>query len=301
MKQNKELTEQFLHQAKIRGIEAESIRVLRSNAFYVGNSHVLLRTASDLGHRYFFGLNYVNAEEIYNLKNSFVAFICGQIDKTVFLPTDVLMSRLPQISHDRNGEYKINFTRDLSLALSGRGNRLDCSQYLNNWDCLQVKTTPTDVNTEESIHNVIQGRLLEIGNMRGYLTYSPDKSRTFNRVKLGEIATLDECPRLQFSDHELLRKIDVTWFRKLSNGYYPECAFEVEISTGVWSGFGRLATLREYATRMYIITFDSKKFLQVSGTFPELSERYTNLIPDQVGLLHSAEKRLIKMREKFSL
>jgi len=114
MKLQKELTEKFLQKAETKGMEVNPIRVLRTNTYSVGNANVLVRTASDLGKRYFFGLNYINAEEIYNLDNSFVAFLCGDIEKTILIPTYVLISHLPEISHDRNGEYKINFTRDLS-------------------------------------------------------------------------------------------------------------------------------------------------------------------------------------------
>lgn len=303
MKPQKELIEKFLQKAKVQGIDVNPIRVLRTNTYSVGNANVLVRTASDLGHRYFFGLNYINVEEVYNLENSFVAFICGDIEKVVLIPTDILISHLPEISHDRNGEYKINFTRDLYLVLKGRNRRLNCSQFINSWDSLtkiSVGST-TMVKPEESIHNVIQGRLIEIGNIRGYSTYCPDKSRTFNRIKLGEMSTLDECPKLQFSDYQLLRKIDVLWFRKANTGYYPVYGFEVEISTGVWSGFGRLATLRDYDTKPYIITNEDKKFQQVIAQFPEIKERFIHVIPDQVGLLYSAEKNLIGMRKEFNL
>ena len=120
MKPQKELTEKFLQKAETKGIKVNPIRVLRTNTYSVGNANVLVRTASDLGKRYFFGLNYINAEEVYNLDNSFIAFLCGDIEKTVLIPTDILISHLPEISHDRNGEYKINFTRDLQLVLKGR-------------------------------------------------------------------------------------------------------------------------------------------------------------------------------------
>lgn len=303
MKPQKELIGKFLQEAENKGISVNPIRVLRTNTFSIGNANVLVRTASDLGHRYFFGLNYINAEEVYNLENSFVAFICGDIEKTVLIPTNILISHLSEISHDRNGEYKINFTRDLYLVLKGRNRRLDCSVYANNWDSL-IKIShesPTLVKPEESIHNVIQGRLIEIGNIRGYSTYCPDKSRFFNRVEIGKIITLGECPKLQFSDYGLLRKIDVLWFRKANTGYYPAYAFEVEISTGVWSGFGRLATLRDYDTKPYIVSNDDKKFQQVITQFPEVKERYAHVIPDQVGLLYSAEKNLIEMRKEFNL
>ncbi len=303
MKIQKELVEKFLQRAKAKGIDANPIRVLRSNTFSVGNANVLVRTASDLGRRFFFGLNYINAEEIYNLHNSFVAFLCGDIDKVVILPTNVLISQLPQISHDRNGEYKINFTKELKLVLKGKNKQIDCSEYINNWESLTEAATgtPSSVLPEESIHNVIQGRLIEIGNIRGYSTYCPDKSRTFNRVKLGDLITLDECPKLQYSNYDLLRKIDVTWFRKATAGFYPTYAFEVEISTGVWSGFGRLATLREYDAKPYIVTNDEKKFKQVVTQFPEIKDRFVNVIPEQVGKLYSAEKNLIEMRKEFNL
>jgi len=303
MKSQKELIEKFLHKAETQGISVNPIRVLRTNTYSIGNSNILVRTASDLGKRYFFGLNYINAEEVYNLDNSFVAFICGDTEKTVLVSTDVLISHLPEISHDRNGEYKINFTRDLQLVLKGRNHRLDCSPYINNWSLLTsiAHRDATSVQPEESIHNVIQGRLIDIGNIRGYSTYCPDKSKTFNRKRLGEMITINECPKLQFSDYELLRKIDVLWFRKANAGFYPVYAFEVEISTGVWSGFGRLATLRDYDTRPYIVTNEDKKFQQVIAQFPEIKGRFIHLIPDQVGLLYSAEKNLIAMRHEFKL
>ena len=256
---------QFLDKAKLFNAEVEPIKVLKTNTFKIDKAYILIRTASDLGKRYFFGLNYINAEEIYNLDNSFIAFICGNINQTVFIPSDTLIKHLPQISHDRNGEYKINFTRDLNLVLKGKRNLLDCSGYVNNWDSVlssqNLKTN--SLNPDESFHNVLQGRLLEIGNIRNYKTYSPDKSRTFNKKKLVEIATLNMCPQLQFTEYNSVRNIDVIWFREVNNGYYPEYAFEVELSTGVWSGFGRLASLREYNTRLYIITNDDKNLIKL--------------------------------------
>ena len=174
---------QFLDKAKSLKAEVAPIKVLKSNAFKIDKANILIRTATDLGKRYFFGLNYINAEEIYNLDNSFIAFICGNIDQTVFIPSEILIKYLPQISHDRNGEYKINFTRDLNLVLKGRRNLLDCNSYINNWgSVLNSQNIKMDsLNPDESFHSVLQGRLIEIGNIRNYRTYSPDKSRTFNK------------------------------------------------------------------------------------------------------------------------
>jgi len=287
----------------MQGFEVEPVKILRTNTYRLNESNVLIRIASDLGKRFFFGLNYINAEEIYNLDNSFIAFICGSIDNIVFLPTDIIVKLLPQISHDRNGEYKINFTKELDLVLSGRGNRFECREYINNWKLVQ---SPPDIrhksqSVETSIHSVIQGRLIEIGNIRGYHTYSPDKSKTFNKKKMGELISLTKCPELQFSNYNTLRKIDVLWFKEASIGFYPEFAFEIEITTGIWSGFGRLAALRDYNTKMYIITNDDKKYSDVSNNFPELKSRYNHIIPDNIGLLYLAEKNLIELRKEINL
>jgi len=284
-------------------LDVYKIDILRTNSYQIGKANVLIRTASDLKKRYLFGLNYISAEEIYNLENSYIAFVCGSKDNVVFIPSDVLVKHLPRISHDRNGEYKINFTRDFNLVLRGRGKKLDCSPYINNWDLLsQVKTTESRSSSpEESIHSLIQGRLIEIGNIRGFKTYCPDKSKQFNKKPLYEITSLQECPKLQFTDHLSLRKIDVIWFREINMGFYPEYAFEVEITTGVWSGFGRLATLKEYNTKMYIITNEEKRFTQVANSFPELRPKFTSIIPDKIGLLYSAEINLIKLRKSFNL
>lgn len=299
----KRLLTNFLEIAKSHNSDVELIQVLRANAFRIGKANVLVRVASDLGKRYFFGLNYIHAEEIYNLSNSFVAFVCGNMEQIVFLPTEILLEHLPQISHDRNGEYKINFTRDMKLVLKGHGNYFDCSKFMSNWNILTESpfVRSKDVNPSESIHTVIQGRLIEIGNIRGFDTYCPDKRRAFNKVQLEKLTSVKTCPDLQFTEQKSLRKIDVIWFRRTNKDFYPEYAFEVEISTGVWSGFGRLATLREYQTKLYIICYDDKRLNQVKKSFPDLSHRYIHLIPDQVGLLYSAEKNLIQMREDFDL
>lgn len=143
--------------------------------------------------------------------------------------------------------------------------------------------------------------MLEIGNIRNYTTYCPDKSKTFNKRRLDDIASLKQCPQLQFTDYKSVKNIDVIWFRKINNGYYPDYAFEVELTTGVWSGFGRLASFREYNTKLFVITNDDKKYNQVLNSFPDLTNRYMNIVPEKIGLLYSAEINLIRMRNEFQL
>ncbi len=287
------LANEFLQLAKEFQANVELIKVLKSRTYKIAEANVLVRAAKEgKTGGYFFGLNYLNAEEMNNLDNPFIAFICGSVKQTVIIPAKVLFKFLPQISRDRNGEYKITIDRNLNIVLLGRGNRLNCSEFINAWELLlkPYKFTATQNTVEESLHSVVQGRLIEIGNIRGFHTFCPDKSRKFNDVALGELTTLEKCPQLQFSDYALLRKIDVIWFKEKGKNFIPENAFEVEVSTGTWSGVGRLSTLIDYLNvGLYIISDTPKKFEQVINTL-DFYKRYNHIKSESIGDLYSAEK-----------
>ena len=294
----------FLSIAKKFQSDFELIKVLKSRTYRIANANVLVRAASEGNRRYFYGLNYLCAEEMANIENPFIAFLCGSVDRTIIIPAKVFFKYLPQISHDRNGEYKINIDKELNIVLSGKGNRLDCSAYINNWELLlsppqQSENTTTSV--EESLHSILQGRLLEIGNIRGYETFCPDKSKVFNDKPLKEIATLNKCPELQFSQYELLRQIDVLWFKAKGSYFVPQYAFEVELSTGVWSGVGRMSTLIDYETvPLYIISNDKRLYDKVISS-NEHSTRYHYISNEALGDLYSAEKSLKELRYEIGL
>lgn len=308
---NKELTradilaKEFMEKAREISVDIEPIKVLKARAYKIRDANFLIR-AGTLGKnkRYFFGLNYIHAEEIANLDNPFFVFVCDSIDQVVILPATELVERLPSISHDRNGEYKIIFDANLNLILNGRNNKVDFSQYVNAWHLISnpPKIQWAKSTAEESIHSVLQGRLVEIGNIRGYQTFCPNKSKRFNSKLLSDIATLKACPELQFSEYSLLRQIDVLWFREKGPNYIPECAFEVEISTGTWSGVGRLATLIDYAnTRLFVISEEERKFHQVMGSFSEYLPRYRHIQPHLIGELYAAELGLQELRREVGL
>ncbi|MBI4732595.1 MAG: hypothetical protein HY781_10840 [Chloroflexi bacterium] len=237
-----------------------------------------------------------------NLENSFFVFICGSVDRSLIFPSSFLIEKLPFISHDRNGEYKINIDADLQLILNGRNNRIECDEYTNALSLLSSPTKTVKTTAEESYHSVLQGRLLEIGNIRGYQTFCPNKSKLFNGKQLSQIATLNACPDLQFSDYNLLRQIDVLWFREKAEKYIPEYAFEVELSTGTWSGVGRLATLLDYAnTNLYVISDESQKFNQVVRSLSDYKSRYKHIATYLIGDLYAAERNLRELRFEIGL
>jgi hypothetical protein len=298
------LANEFLQVAKQFQANVEPIKVLKSRTYKIAEANVLVRAATE-GKKgtYFYGLNYLTAEEMNNLDNPFIAFICGSVEQTIIIPAKVLFQVLPNISRDRNGEYKINIDKNLTIALLGRGNRLDCTEFINAWELLlkPYKYSATQNTVEESLHSVIQGRLIEIGNIRGFHTFCPDKSKKFNDVELGKISTLTKCPELQFSNYDLLRKIDVIWFREKGKHFIPENAFEVEMSTGTWSGVGRLSTLIEYHNvGLYIISDKPKKCEQVIDTL-DFHTRYNHIKSENIGDLYSAEKNLKELRYSIGL
>ena len=299
------LANQFLEKANEIQSNVELIKVLKSRTYRIGESNVLVRAASEGNRRYFFGINYITVEEIANLDNPFIAFVCGSLERTIIIPAKILFKHLPSISHDRNGEYKINIDKDLKIVLSGRNNRIDCQEYINNWDLLisppileeEIKNT-----VEERLHSVLQGRLIEIGNIRGYYTYCPDKSKIFNDKKLANLISLESCPQLQFSDYNLLRQIDVLWFKNRGNNLIPEYAFEVELSTGVWSGVGRMVTLLDYQNvGFYVISNDAKKYKQVINSFSEYENRFKFIEKELISDLYAAELDFKKLRNDIGL
>lgn len=299
------LANAFLEKAKEFQASVELLKVLKSRTYKIGEANVLVRASSEGNRRYFFGINYITIEEIANLENPFIAFICGSVEKTVIIPAKFFFKHLYQISHDRNGEYKINIDQALNIVLSGRGNRIDCKNFINNWSLLlasPVFEEEKPKTVEESLHSVLQGRLLEIGNIRSYQTYCPNKSKKFNERKLEEIATLQTCPDLQFSDYNLLSQIDVLWFKNRGSNFIPEYAFEVELSTGVWSGVGRMATLLDYKNvGFYVIANDAKKYNQVINSFSEYKNRFKFIVNDLIGELYSAEINLKELRINIGL
>lgn len=94
---------------------------------------------------------------------------------------------------------------------------------------------------------------------------------------------LDKCPDLQFANYDSLRNIDVIWFRETGKQFYPHSAFEVELSTGIWSGVGRLAALREYSTRLFVVSNEHNRFEQVMESQPEFSRASEMSPPTMLG------------------
>jgi len=112
-------------------------------------------------------------------------------------------------------------------------------------------------------HEDIQGMLLELGNVYGYETFIPvyDSQKKFLNETLAEIASLKTITK--FCHDKIIKTvslIDVIWFNGDTDALIPKFAFEVEHSTDVTKGLGRLHELYISGQRvdLFIILPDSK-------------------------------------------
>ncbi len=111
---------------------------------------------------------------------------------------------------------------------------------------------------KDVLHSYVEGMLVELGNIYGYLTYTADQSVSFNGKFLKDIATLERIP--DFTSPKLLdviKNIDVIWFSKRAVPM-PKHAFEVEITSDFSKAVIRMYQLRDFRTNFYVIAPRSK-------------------------------------------
>ena len=93
--------------------------------------------------------------------------------------------------------------------------------------------------------------IIEIGNMGGFDTYTPDGSKVFANKELGNIATVKEFP--SFTYNKIVQSIkfcDVIWFNPRG---FPEKLFEVEDSTDFRGSLVKFAELQDFNTSFNLV------------------------------------------------
>ena len=133
----------------------------------------------------------------------------------------------------------------------------------------------TDEQRKERIHYSIQGMLLEIGNMEGFETYSPNKNAIFDNKPLTQIMTLTAFPNFTYPDIiQAVKFIDVLWFNERG---FPKLTFEVEITPQFRNALLKFCDLSEFHADFYIIADEKnqdKYYREVSKlVFSEIKER----------------------------
>ena len=122
---------------------------------------------------------------------------------------------------------------------------------------------------EISSHGGAEYYLLELGKTFGFLTFvtSRDRSTEHNGQKLGDVAQLAEIPPFAGErDMSSAREIDVIWFGEDEN---PKYCFEVEHTTDIRIGLGRLAQLRHLYAKFFIVAPEERR-----SEFEANMERY---------------------------
>lgn len=109
----------------------------------------------------------------------------------------------------------------------------------------------------EQIHSYVEGMLVELGNINGYLTYTYDGNAIFNGKPLAALTTLEKFP--QFALPEIVdeaKRIDVIWFsRRMS----PKHTFDVEKTPEFKRALLRAYQLRDFRTAFYFTAFEKNR------------------------------------------
>ena len=112
---------------------------------------------------------------------------------------------------------------------------------------------------KERRHADIQGMLLEIGNNRPECanTYTPDRSRIFNNMRLGSIATVKQMPPFTYPKIiDSVRYADVIWFNERG---FPGAMFEVEHSTDFLSAMTKFCDMQDFHVRLCCVAEESRR------------------------------------------
>ncbi|MFH1365034.1 MAG: hypothetical protein ABIH28_00425 [archaeon] len=122
----------------------------------------------------------------------------------------------------------------------------------------ETKPTPKQ---KIRFHSFMEGCLLEMGNFKKLLTYTPDKTAIFkDNIFLNQIETLDEFPIFTYQEIiNLAKRIDVIWFNK--KGFkFPHKVFEVVDSIGTLSeSLNRCLQLKAFNLHFYIVAPENYK------------------------------------------
>ncbi len=152
-------------------------------------------------------------------------------------------------------------------------------------DKLPLSPKPKNREQEEKqTHYSIQGMLLEIGNMEGFDTYSPNKKAIFDNKTLLQIMTLSEFPNFTYpSIVQCVRFIDVLWFNQRG---FPKFAFEIEITPQFRNSLLKFSELGDFNSTFYVVaeSENREKYLrEVSrSVFAGVKERCSFKTSDQV-------------------
>lgn len=120
------------------------------------------------------------------------------------------------------------------------------------------KETKTEKEKTERMHSRIQWMLIEIWNMNGFDTYTPDKNWIFINKEIWKLATLDKIPPFTYEKiiNDSIKFVDVIWFNER---WFPAKLIEVENSTDFRAWFIKMNEIQDFRTDFLFIAPEERK------------------------------------------
>jgi len=292
--------------ARLRSLRLEvspDTVIARDNIYRVNDDvHLLVRTSRLHEGRsvYFFGLTTHIFDNFSQLPNAVIAFVLSDSGRVLLIPAHWLWEQRSRLSASAK-QYKLEVDTAFSLRVKS-GKPLDLSAFHEQFELLSAPALPSaKVDSKTAArHAALQGMLLTIGALRGYQTFCPNKSPRFGKTSLGELTTVSKFPSFPGLNTDIIRQIDVVWLDRS----FPVHAFEVELTTGIWSGLVRLGELRRLQTVLHIVTDGDDRAFQrrISGDiFAEIIQRCHHANASDVQGLYEAQRMTSTLEQKLRL
>ena len=176
------------------------------------------------------------------------------------VPTFITFSQARDLPHNIRGYLRRLKNKDIIKQIGVSTYALkDCNSQKSFYeDIIDGDITEKEFLSisSDKIHGYIEGMLIEIGNMRGFDTYTPDKNVVFNGKNLLELTTYQKVPPFTYSDRtKKIEQIDVIWFKE----GYPIKSFDVENSTDFTKALVRCYQLKYFRTKCFMIAENKKR------------------------------------------
>ncbi len=219
------------------------------------------------------------------------------------------------ISPDSKTDHTIRaFLRRMS-RISGKLKRIGLGIYA--LPDVELKKEPFDVIKADNdgdtdifrnindadLHSYIEGMLIELGNIYGYLTYTADPSLLFRGKPLREFATTEALPKFTYPELlSIAKTIDVIWLKRTSIAM-PKHTFDVERTTDFSKAFHRAYQLRDFKISFYFISSTNKedqfKRKLITDPYEEIRDRFFFRSFDDIASLYKTAIRHSELIEKI--
>lgn len=130
------------------------------------------------------------------------------------------------------------------------------TKYLDQLPKEKVPTNETE--KKERQHTRIQWMLIEIGNMNGFDTYTPDKNGIFENKEIWRLTTVKTVPPFTYPSiiANSIQFVDVIWFNKR---WFPVKLIEVENSTDFRAGFIKMNEIQDFRSDFLFIAPETRR------------------------------------------